>query len=125
MGSSLFRRSLPLAILIGFSCSIAEMAAVLAPAPAVAQMMVAMKLRRFGDRVDLVVSGLGSNPRLINQRSSSSRWLGRLRGSSSSEVAGPQELAMPAFGLAAVGLKVRSDADFELSVRAMEEMVFA
>ena len=47
------------------------MAAVLAPAPAVAQMMVAMKLRRFGDRVDLVVSGLGSNPRLINQRSSS------------------------------------------------------
>ena len=89
MGSSLFRRSLPLAILIGFSCSIAEMAAVLAPAPAVAQMMVAMKLRRFGDRVDLVVSGLGSNPRLINQRSSSSRWFGRLRGSSSSELAAP------------------------------------
>ena len=99
------------------------MAAVLGPAPAIARTTVALKLRRFEDRVDLVVSGLGSNPRLINQRSSSSRWLGRLRGSSSSDVAAPQELAMPAFGLAAVGLKARADADFELSVRAMEGMV--
>ena len=118
----MFRRSLPLALLIGLSCSTAEMAAVLAPAPAVARTTVALKLRRFGDRVDLVVSGLGSNPRLISQRRSSSRWSGRLRGSSSSELAAPQELAMPAFGLAAVGLKVRADADFELSVRAMEGM---
>ena len=60
MGSSLVRRSLPLAVLIGFSCSSAEMAAVLAPAPAVARTTVALKLRRFGDRVDLVVSGLGN-----------------------------------------------------------------
>ena len=123
MGRSLFRGSLPLAILVGLSCSTVEIGTVLVSAPAVARTTVALKLRRFGDRVDLVVSGLGSNPRLINQRSSSSRWLGRLRGSSSSEVAGPQELAMPAFGLAAVGLKVRADADFELSVRAMEGMV--
>ncbi|MCB4394022.1 type II and III secretion system protein [Synechococcus sp. HB1133] len=98
------------------------MAAVLAPAPAVAQTMVAMKLRRFGDRVDLVVSGLGSNPRLINQRSSSSRWFGRLRGSSSSELAAPQDVEMPSVGLATIGLKAGADADFELSVRAMEGM---
>ena len=122
MGSALFRGSLPLAILVGLSCSTVEMAAVLGPAPAIARTTVALKLRRFEDRVDLVVSGLGSNPRLINQRSSSSRWLGRLRGSSSSDVAAPQELAMPAFGLAAVGLKARADADFELSVRAIEGM---
>ncbi len=84
--------------------------------------MVAMKLRRFGDRVDLVVSGLGSNPRLINQRSSSSRWFGRLRGSSSSELAAPQVVEMTSVGLASIGLKAGADADFELSVRAMEGM---
>jgi len=122
VGRSLFRGSLPLVILVGLSCSTVEIAAVLVPAPAVARTTVALKLRRFGDRVDLVVSGLGSNPRLINQQSSSSRWLGLLRGSSSSDVAAPQELAMPSFGLAAIGLKARADADFELSVRAMEGM---
>ena len=98
------------------------MAAVLAPAPAVAQTTVAMKLRRFGDQVDLVVSGLGRNPRVISQRRSSSRWFGRLGGSSSSALAASQELSLPSFGLAAVVLKAGSDKDFELSVRALEGM---
>ena len=118
----MFRRSLSLALLIGFSCSTAEMAAVLAPAPAVAGTTVALKLRRFGDRVDLVVSGLGSNPRLISQRRSSSRWSGRLRGTSSSALVVPQDVAMPSVGLAEVRLKAGADSDFELSVRAMEGM---
>ena len=122
MGSSLFRRSLPLAILIGFSCATAELAAVLAPAPVVAGTTVSLRLRRFGDRVDLVVSGLGSNPRLITQRSSSSRWLGRLRGSSSAALDVPQDVAMPSVGLAAVRLKAGADADFELLVTAIEGM---
>ena len=98
------------------------MAAVLAPAPAVAGTTVALKLRRFGDRVDLVVSGLGSNPRLISQRRSSSRWSGRLRGPSSSALVVPQDVAMPSVGLAEVRLKAGADSDFELSVRAMEGM---
>ena len=98
------------------------MAAVLAPAPAVARTAVALKLRRFGDRVDLVVSGLGNNPRLINQRSSSSRWFGRLRGTSPSQLTAPQDVAMPSVGLASVGLKAGVGSDFELSVRAMEGM---
>ena len=98
------------------------MAAVLAPAPAVAQTSVAMKLRRFGDRVDLVVSGLGNNPRLISQRRSSSRWFGRLGGRSSSALAAPQELTMPSFGLASVGLNAGADKEFELTVRAVEGM---
>ena len=98
------------------------MAAVLAPAPAVAGTTVALKLRRFGDRVDLVVSGLGSNPRLISQRRSSSRWSGRLRGTSSSALVVPQDVAMPSVGLAEVRLKAGADSDFEMSVRAMEGM---
>ena len=118
----MFRRSLPLAILIGFSCATAELAAVLAPAPVVAGTAVSLRLRRFGDRVDLVVSGLGSNPRLITQRSSSSRWLGRLRGSSSAALDVPQDVAMPSVGLAAVRLKAGADADFELLVTAIEGM---
>ena len=122
MGSSSFRGSLPLVILLGLSCSTVEMAAVLAPAPAVAQTSVAMKLRRFGDRVDLVVSGLGNNPRLISQRRSSSRWFGRLGGRSSSALAAPQELTMPSFGLASVGLNAGADKEFELTVRAVEGM---
>ena len=122
MGSSLFRRSLPIAILIGCSCATAELAAVLAPAPVVAGTTVSLRLRRFGDRVDLVVSGLGSNPRLITQRSSSSRWLGRLRGSSSAALDVPQDVAMPSVGLAAVRLKAGADADFELLVTAIEGM---
>ena len=122
MGSSLFRRSLPLALLIGFSCSTVELAAVLAPAPVVAGTAVSLRLRRFGDRVDLVVSGLGSNPRLIAQRSSLSRWLGRLRGSSSAELDVPQDVAMPSVGLAAVRLNAGADADFELLVTAVEGM---
>ena len=122
MGSSLFRRSLPLAILIGFSCATAELAAVLAPAPVVAGTTVSLRLRRFGDRVDLVVSGLGSNPRLITQRSSSSRWLGRLRGSAPAALDVPQDVAMPSVGLAAVRLKAGADADFELLVTAIEGM---
>ena len=118
----MFRRSLPLAILIGFSCATVELAAVLAPAPVVAGTTVSLRLRRFGDRVDLVVSGLGSNPRLITQRSSSSRWLGRLRGSSSAALDVPQDVAMPSVGLAAVRLKAGADADFELLVTAIEGM---
>ena len=122
VGSSLLRRSLPLAILIGFSCATAELAAVLAPAPVVAGTTVSLRLRRFGDRVDLVVSGLGSNPRLIAQRSSLSRWLGRLRGSSSAALDVPQDVAMPSVGLAAVRLNAGADADFELLVTAVEGM---
>ena len=73
--------------------------------------------------MDLVVSGLGDNPRLISQRSSASRWFGRLRGTTSSASTVPQEVAMPSLGLASVGLKAGTDSTFELSVRTVEGMV--
>ena len=119
----MFRRSLPLAIVMGLSCLSVETATVMAPAPAFARTPVALKLRRIGNQVDLVVSGLGDNPRLISQNRSGSRWLGRLRGSSSSTLTAPQDLVMPSLGLASVGLKAGRDATFELSVRAMEGAV--
>ena len=119
----MFRRSLPLAIVMGLSCLSVEIATVMAPAPAFARTPVALKLRRIGNQVDLVVSGLGDNPRLISQNRSGSRWLGRLRGTSSSTLTAPQDLVMPSLGLASVGLKAGRDATFELSVRAMEGAV--
>ena len=95
----------------------------MASAPAVARSTVALKLRRLGDRVDLVVSGLGDNPRLISQRSSASGWFGRLRGTTSSASTVPQEVAMPSLGLLSVGLKAGTDASFELTVKTVEGMV--
>ena len=121
----MFRRSLPLAIVMGLSCLSVETATVMAPAPAFARTPVALKLRRIGNQVDLVVSGLGDNPRLISQNRSGSRWLGRLRGTSSSTLTAPQDLVMPSLGLASVGLKAGRDATFELSVRAMEGAVLS
>ena len=121
----MFRRSLPFAIVMGLSCLSVEIATVMAPAPAIARTSVALKLRRIGNRVDLVVSGLGDNPRVISQNRSGSRWLGRLRGTSSSTLTAPQDVAMPSLGLASVGLKAGRDATFELSVRAMEGAVLS
>ena len=92
------------------------------PAPVMAQSRTTLKLRRLGDRVDLVVSGLGDNPRVISQRGSSSRWMGRLRGSASTQQTTPQSVAMPSLGLASVELKAETDSAFELSVQAMQGM---
>ena len=56
------------------------MAAVLAPTPVVARSTVALRLRRVRDRVDLVITGLGANPRLLSQSLSPSSWVARLSG---------------------------------------------
>ena len=118
----MFRRSLLLSIVLGCTGVSADLAAVMVPAPAMAQSTTTLKLRRLGDRVDLVVSGLGGNPRLISQRGSSSRWLGRLHGSASSELTAPQAAALPSLGLKSVQLKAATHSGFELSVQAMQGM---
>ncbi len=118
----MFRRSLLLSIVLGCTGVCADLAAVMVPAPAMAQSTTTLKLRRLGDRVDLVVSGLGDKPRLISQRGSSSRWVGRLRGSASSELTAPQAVAMPSLGLKSVELKAATHSGFELSVQAMQGM---
>ena len=118
----MFRRSLLLSIVLGCTGVCADLAAVMVPAPAMAQSTTTLKLRRLGDRVDLVVSGLGDKPRLISQRGSSSRWVGRLRGSASSELTAPQAVAMPSLGLKSAELKAATHSGFELSVQAMQGM---
>jgi len=116
------RRSLPLVLLAGLSCFGVEMAAVLAPTPALAQTTVGLKVRRLGDRVDLLVSGLGMNPRIVSQSLSSSGWVARLTGSSSLARSAPQQLAMPELGLEDIRLSPRSDSSFDLSVQASSRL---
>jgi len=107
------------------SCSSVEIAAVLAPTPAVAGTAVALKVRRLGNRVDLVVSGLGANPRVVSQSLSSASWMARINGSSSLELKAPQQVAMPELGLDAIRLSQRSDAGFDLSVQAAPQLNLA
>ena len=125
MGSSLFRRSLPLAVLLGLSCSTVELAVSLASAPAVASTTVALKVRQVADRVDLVVSGLGANPRVRSQSLSSSRWTARLTGASPLDLPVPQEVGMPELGLKSIRLSQNSDSDFALAVEASRELSLA
>ena len=117
----MFRRSLPLAILIGCSCSFVEIAAALAPAPVVASSMVALKLRRVGDRVDLVVSGLGSHPRVLSQSLSPSRWVARLIGAQALDLSAQQQVAMPELGLESIRLVRNSGSGFDLTVQATRD----
>ena len=98
------------------------MAAAMVSAPAMAQSRTTLKLRHLGDRVDLMISGLGDNPRVISQRGSSSRWMGRLRGSALVDQISPQSVAMPSLGLASIELKAATDSTFELLVQATQGM---
>ena len=118
----MFRRSLPLAILIGCSCSALEMAAALAPAPVVARSTVALRLRRVGDRVDLVISGLGANPRVLSQSLAPSRWVARLNGAEASDLSVQQQVAMPELGLESIRLAKNSVSGFDLTVQASREL---
>ena len=117
----MFRRSLPLAILIGCSCSFVEIAAALAPAPVVASSTVALKLRRVGDRVDLVVSGLGSHPRVLSQSLSPSRWVARVNGAQALDLSAQQQVAMPDLGLESIRLARNSVSGFDLTVQATRD----
>ena len=115
-------RSLLLSAVVGCTGLCAEMAAAMVSSPAMAQSRTTLKLRHLGDRVDLMISGLGDNPRVISQRGSSSRWIGRLRGSALVDGISPQSVAMPSLGLASIELKAATDSTFELLVQATQGM---
>ena len=94
----------------------------LAPAPALASTTVAMKVRRVADRLDLVISGLGSNARVRSQSLSSSRWNASLSGVSPLDLPVPQQIVMPELGLNSIRLSQNSDSSFDLVVNASREL---
>ena len=131
MGNIHFLRSIPLAVFLGLGCSALQVASILALAPranarppmqnaigAVASMTVPLKVRRSMDgRVDLVVTGLGSNLKVRSQNLSPSIWNARLEGSSSLKLLSPQELSFPEFGLRAIRLSQVTESEFDLAVQ--------
>ena len=94
----------------------------LAPAPALASTTVAMKVRRVADRLDLVISGLGSNARVRSQSLSSSSWNASLSGVSPLDLPVPQQIVMPELGLNSIRLSQNSDSSFDLVVNASREL---
>lgn len=101
------------------------MASVLAPAASLARTAVSLKVRRLGDRVDLVVSGLGPSPRVLSQNLSSSSWIARLNGSSPQALPSPQQLALPELGLESIRLSQTNASGFELAVQAAPQLTLA
>ena len=112
----MFRRSFS-SIVLGCTGVSADLAAVMVPAPAIAQSTTTLKLRRLGDRVDLVVSGLETTS--IDQSTPRHRWLGRLR-SASSELTAPS--SCHAVSLEVCSTLAATHSGFELSVQAMQGM---
>lgn len=79
---------------------------------------VALKLKRQGAAVQVVVVGLGANARVVTQTSSGSIWRGRLIGDVDAALReGPQQVSMPGFGLDSIRLDA-SDGGFELQIEA-------
>ena len=74
----MIRRMLPLAMALGITSPGVELFAVIAAPPVVAQSSVLLKLRRLGDRVDVVVDGISADARVVSQSSSPTQWTGQL-----------------------------------------------
>ena len=79
---------------------------------------VALKLKRQGAAVEVVVVGLGANARVVTQTSSGSTWRGRLIGDVDAALReGPQQMSMPGFGLNSIRLDAFNEG-FELQIEA-------
>ena len=62
----MIRRMLPLAMALGISVPTIELLAFIAAPQVVAQSSVVLKLRRLGDRVDVVVDGVSADARVVS-----------------------------------------------------------
>ena len=93
------RRLSPLLVALALGLTGVEGSLNLGPAMAKATSRVALKVRRYPGRVDVVVAGVGPTARVVSQRTSDSRWTGHIQGMT--EVMGleqPQQLSLPDVG---------------------------
>ena len=74
----MIRRMLPIAMALGIIVPTIELLAFVAAPQVVAESSVLLKLRRLGDRVDVVVDGVSTDARVVSQSSSSTQWRGEL-----------------------------------------------
>ena len=132
VGSLVVQRMVHLAVALGLSAPSIELF-LLAAAPqalartpvslklsqspqAVARSPVSLKLRHSGDRVDLIVTGVGADTRVIGQQLSPHRWQGRLQVDSMLALSAPQEATLLSAGLRSVRLIQKNVSELELVV---------
>ena len=114
---------LPLAMALGISVPTIELLAFIAAPQVVAQSSVVLKLRRLGDRVDVVVDGVSADARVVSQSSSSTQWRGQLRAAAPLPLGRSQEVALAKAGLQSIRLSPNNQGELELDVKASQGMV--
>ena len=119
--SMVVRQTLPLAIVLGLGAPSTEFFALVAAQPAVARSPVALKLRHSGDRVDLIVAGVGEDALVVGKKLSPHRWQGRLQVKSPFSLGSPQEATLSSAGLRSVRLSQNHASELELLVTSTSE----
>ena len=119
--SMVVRQTLPLAIALGLGAPSTEFFALVAAQPAVARSPVALKLRHSGDRVDLIVAGVGEDALVVGKKLSPHRWQGRLQVKSPFSLGSPQEATLSSAGLRSVRLSQNHASELELLVTSTSE----
>ncbi|WP_226397431.1 general secretion pathway protein GspD [Synechococcus sp. MU1650] len=121
MRSFVVRRILPLAIALGIGTPSTELFALVAAPQAVARSPVALRLRQSGNRVDLIVTGVGEDTRVIGKSLSPHRWQGRFQVASTLSLSAPQEATLSSAGLRSVRLSQNNASELELVVTTLSE----
>ena len=107
---------------LGVTVPSMELFAFVAAPQVVAQSPVVLKLRRLGDRVDVVVNGLSADARVVSQSSSPAQWSGQLRATAPMFLRRSQEVELVEAGLQSIRLSANEQGGLELVVRASEGM---
>ena len=113
---------LPLAMALGVTVPSMELFVFVAAPQVVAQSPVVLKLRRLGDRVDVVVNGLSADARVVSQSSSPTEWRGQLRAAAPLPLSGSQEVALAEAGLQSISLSANQQGGLALVVKASQGM---
>ena len=107
---------------LGITAPSLELFAFVAAPQVVAQSSVVLKLRRLGDRVDVVVDGISADARVVSQSSSPTQWTGQLRAAAPLSLRRFQEVELVEAGLQSIRLSAKEKGVLELVVRASPGM---
>ena len=113
------RKSIPiaLALALGIASPIGIDLSGVFTSAAHAQAAGALKLKRFPDRIDVVVSGVGGLARVVSQRRDGFTWRARLVDVQPSARTGTvQQVALPAAGLEMIRLESAGGSGLNLTV---------
>ena len=113
------RRMLPFVMALGLGAPCLELF-MLAASPEVAADSAVLKLRRFGDRVDVVVDGVTTDARVVSESSSATQWSGQLRAAAPLLLRRSQEVELSEAGLQSIRLSASGSGGLQLTVRAAQ-----